>query len=349
MSGDSSEEKTLPPSQKKLQDARKKGQVPQSKDLVGAATLGAGIGMGWAAVGVLFATGAAMLDAAGHASTLGMGPGLRALGSVLQSAFMSTAAPVLGVVVVAALLGNLVVLRGFVFATEPITPKMSNVNPAEGFKKLFKAKALVELVKNLFKMLLLAAALCITLWGGLRALAYAPACGLPCVLGASQALALALLSTSVLVFIVAGGADVLLQRWLFMRDQKMGVSEQKREYKEQEGDPHVNAQRKRTMREAADAPAKVGPSQASVMVHDGAGNVVGLRFVQGEMPVPMVMCRARGERAAAMMAEARSRGVPVSEHKGLVEALLKGSAPGAYIPEETYSPAAMVLSQHGLV
>lgn len=348
MSGDSSEEKTLPPSQKKLQDARKKGQVPHSKDLVGAATLGATIGTGWVAVGVLFASGAAMLDAAGHAATLGMGPGLRSLGGVLQQTFMSTAVPVMGAVVVAALLANMVVLKGLVFATDPVTPKMSNVNPVEGFKKLFNMKAFVELAKNLFKMVLLAVILVLTLWGGLRALAYAPPCGFSCVVGATKAITLALLAASVLVFLVAGGADVLLQRWLFTRDQKMGVSEQKREHKEQEGDPHIAGQRKKLMREAADAPAKLGASQASIMVHDGAGAVVGLRFVQGEMPVPMVVCRAKGERASAMLGEARGRGTPVSENKALVEGLAK-AVPGAWIPEETYSPAAMVLSQHGLV
>ena len=76
MSGDSSEEKTLPPSKKKLLDARKKGQLPHSKDLVGAATLGAGAVAAWVGTGALFAAGAAMLDAAGHAAGLGLGPGL---------------------------------------------------------------------------------------------------------------------------------------------------------------------------------------------------------------------------------------------------------------------------------
>ena len=349
MSGDSSEEKTLPPSKKKLLDARKKGQVPHSKDLVGAATLGASVGMSWAAVGSLFALGAAMMDAAGNAGSLGLGPGLRSIGSVLQTTFMSTAVPVLAAVVVAALVGNIVVLRGLVFATDPITPKLSNVNPAEGFKKLFNMKALVELLKNLFKMVLLSVVLGLTLWGGLRAMAMAPGCGFVCVLSASRALIMALLIASVLVFILAGGADILLQRWLFTRDQKMGVSEQKREYKEQEGDPHINAERKRTMREAVDAPARLGLRQASLLLHDGAGNVVGLRFVQGEMPVPMVVCRARGDRGMAMLGEGRGQGLPVTENRSLVGLLLKGAPPGAYIPEASYQAAAMVLAQHGLV
>ena len=349
MSGGSSEEKTLPPSKKKLDDARKKGQVPHSKDLVGAVTFGAGGAAAWVGTGALFASGAAMLDAAGHVAGLGLGPGLRAMGPVLGDAFMRTAAPVLAAVVAAAVLANLLVLRGAVFSVDPVTPKASNVNPAEGFKRLFKAKQLVELVKGVLKLVLLLTALVLVLWGGLRPLAAAPGCGVGCVIGAAKALALALLVASGLVFAAAGGMDVLLQRWLFTRDQRMGVSEQKRERKEQDGDPHVKAERRRLVREAAHAPARLGAAQASLMVHDGAGAVVGLRFVQPDMPVPMVVCRAQGPQGREMLAAAAGRGLPVTQHGGLTQALLKGSPPGAWIPESTYSMAAMVLAQHGLV
>jgi len=349
MNRDTSEEKTLPPSKKKLDDARKKGQVPHSKDLVGAATLGAGAGAAWVATGALFAAGAAMLDAAGQAAGLGLGPGLRMMRTVLGDAFMHTAVPVLAAVVAAAVLANLVVLRGGVFSFDPVTPKFANVSPVEGFKKLFKAKQLVELIKGVVKLALLATALVLVLWGGLRPLAAAPGCGIGCVIGATEALALALLVTSGLVFVAAGGLDVLLQRWLFARDQKMGVSEQKRERKEQEGDPLIKAERRRLIRDAAYAPARVGAAHASLMVHDGAGSVVGLRFVKEDMPVPMVMCRARNQQGRQMLAAAARRGLPVAEHRELAQALLKGAAPGAWIPESTYSAAALVLAQHGLV
>ena len=349
MSGDSSEEKTLPPSKKKLADARKKGQVPHSKDLVGAATLGAGATAAWVGAGTLFATGAAMLDAAGHAAGLGLGPGLRAMRTVLGDAFMRTAAPVLAAVVAAAVLANLLVLRGAVFSVDPVTPKFANVSPVEGFKRLFKAKQLVELAKGVAKLALLAAALVLVLWGGLRPLVAAPGCGIGCVLGATEALALALLVTSGLVFAAAGGLDVLLQRWLFTRDQRMGVSEQKRERKEQDGDPLIKAERKRLVRDAAHAPARLGAAQANLMVHDGAGAVVGLRFVKADMPVPMVVCRAQGRQGREMLAAASGRGLPMEEHPGLARALLKGAPPGAWIPESTYAAAALVLSRHGLV
>lgn len=349
MSGDSSEEKTLPPSKRKLDDARKKGRVPHSKDLVGAATLGAGGAAAWVGTGALFATGAAMLDAAGQAAGLGLGPGLRTMRAVLGDAFMHTAAPVLAAVAAAAVLANLLVLRGAVFSVDPVMPKASNVDPAEGFKRLFKAKQLVELVKGVLKLTLLLAALVLVLWGGLRPLVAAPGCGIGCVIGATKALALALLVTSGLVFAAAGGLDVLLQRWLFTRDQRMGVSEQKRERKEQDGDPHVKAERRRLVREAAHAPARLGAAQASLMVHDGGDAVVGLRFVKEDMPVPMVVCRARGRQGRDMLAAAAGRGLPVAEHAGLALALLGGAPPGAWIPESTYATAAMVLAQHRLV
>ena len=349
MSGDSSEEKTLPPSKRKLDEARKKGRVPQSKDMVSAATFGAGATAAWVGTGALFASGAAMLDAASHAAGLGLGPGLRAMRTVLGDAFLHSAVPVLAAVVAAAVLANLAVLRGAVFSVDPVTPKFTNVSPVEGFKRLFKAKQLVEFLKGVIKTVLLAAALMLVLWRGLRPLAGAPGCGIGCVIGATEALALALLVASGLVFITAGGLDVLLQRWLFMRDQKMSVSEQKRERKEQDGDPYIKAERRRLVRDAANAPARLGAAQANLMVHDGAGSVVGLRFVKGDMPVPMVVCRARGRQGRELLATAAGKGLPVAEHQELAQVLLNGASPGTWIPESTYSATAKVLAQHGLV
>lgn len=346
---DSSEEKTLPPSKKKLDDARKKGQVPHSKDLVGAATLAASAGTAFGCMGALVTGASAMLDAAGNTAELGLGPGTRAIGAAAIDAVRHTAVPVFAMTVLAAILGNLVVLRGVVFATEPVVPKLSNISPVSGFKKIFGMKPLVELIKNVVKVLALGSILALTLWGGLRALAIAPSCGVGCVLAATRVVSLAMLGASIAVFVVVALLDVLLQRWLFTRDQKMGVSEQKREHKEQEGDPHIKSHRQKLMRESAQPSTRLGVKQANVMVHDGEGNAVGMRFVAGDTPVPVVVCRGRGERGLQLLAEARARGIPASNNRELTTALMSGVAPGAYIPEATYQAAAMVLSQHGLV
>ena len=346
---DSSEEKTLPPSKKKLDDARKKGQVPHSKDLVGAATLAASAGATWAVLGGLGAAAGAMLDAAGNTAGLGLGLGLQAIGAAVGNAVRGTVVPVFGLTVAAAVLGNLVVLRGVLFATDPIVPKLSNISPAKGFGKIFGVKPLVELVKNIVKVIALGSILFLTLWGGLRALAIAPSCGVGCVLAATRVVAMAMLGAAVAVFLVVALLDVLLQRWMFTRDQKMGVSEQKREHKEQEGDPHIKGARKRLMREAAQSTTRLGIKEASMIVHDGRGGAVGLRFVAGETPVPVVVCRGTGARGLQLLAGAQARGLPVSHHSELAATLLKGVAPGAYIPEKTYQAAALVLSQHGLV
>ena len=347
--GNSTEQKTLPPSKKKLKDARERGQVAHSKDLVGAATLAAGAGAAWAAGGALFASGAAMLDAAGQAATLGLGPGLRVLRAPLGDAFLHAAAPVMAAVVAAAVLANLVVLRGVLFSLDPVKPKFSHVSPAEGLKRLFGAKRWIELAKSVVKAVLLAAALVLVLWGGMRPLSAAPGCGIGCVIGATQVLALALLVTAALVFAAVGGLDVPLQRSLFTNDMKMGVSEKKRESKDQEGDPLIRAARRRLRQEEAHKPARLGLAQASVMVHDGAGSVVGLRFARGEMQVPLVVCRARGQQGREMLSAAADRGIPVSEHTDLARTLLKAAPPGTWIPQSTYAAAASVLARHGLV
>jgi type III secretion protein U len=348
-SQDQSEEKTLPASKKKLDDARKRGQVSHSKDMVSAAGLLASVGFLFFAAQRITASGMAMFTVAGENADAGMGPGLAAIGGAVRRMLTDTLAPLFVIVVVVVIVANIAVLRGLVFAVDPVTPKFSNINPMEGLKKLFKPKALVEFAKSLLKMALLAAALAIVLSAGLNALLLAPSCGMGCIAGTFRALATPMLIAAVVVFLVAGFADIGLQRWLFLRDMRMGISEAKRERKEMEGDPHIRGQRKRQIREAATSTARLGIARASLLLHVGADLAVGLRFRRGETPVPVVVCRGRGPSAARLIAEAGRLNLPLVEERELVPVLLKRTQPGAYIPETTYQAAAMALSRAGLV
>lgn len=351
MSEDGGELKTFPPTKRKLERARKKGQVAHSRDLVGAATLAAGALAAWWGGGALFAAGAAMLDAAGQAAGLGLGPGLRAMRASLSDAYLHAAVPVMAAVVAAAVLANLVVLRGILFSLDPVKPKFTHVNPAEGLKRLFKRDRLVDLAKTVVKAVLLAVALAVVLRGGLRLLATAPGCGMGCVIGATQVLALALLVTAVLVFVAVGAVDVPLQRQLFTRNMRMGANELKREIKEDMGDPLIRKARRRLIEEAANAPprSRLGEAQAVVMVYDGTGSVVGLRYVRGETPAPMVVCRAQGQRGQEMLNAAIGRGLPVENDPELTRTLFKAAPPGQWIPQSTYGAAGAVLLRHGLM
>lgn len=349
MAGDQSEEKTLPASKKKIDDARKKGQVARSKDLTTAAGLIGATGFLLLGGGTIVASSAAMFTVAGDMAGGDFALGLRAVSDAVQAAAVASVLPVLAVVPALVVLGAMVMLRGVPFATDPITPKFENISPVEGFKKLFKLRALIELIKSLVKVAALGAILAALLAGGVRALVLAPGCGMGCVRTVFSALAGPLLAATCVLFLAAGLADVALQGWLFRRDQKMSVSEAKRERKETDGDPILRRERRRLTREAAAGVGRLGVAAAVLMVHDGGQVAVGLRFRRGETPVPLVVCRGRNARAAELMARARVLRVALMEDADLARGLAKQVAPGQFIPEPFYRAAAALLSQAGLV
>jgi type III secretion protein U len=327
MAKDDSEERPLPPSKKKLDDARRKGQVASSKDMISGAALAGVLGFMILGAGAFLAAGRTLIGAAGDAVAdhARHGDILQPLNMLARQAgdqFMATVVPAFGIALALAIMAAIVVLRGIPFSMEPVKPQMEKLNPVEGFKRIFALRSLIEFVKSLLKTVLIVAVLAAVLGGGLGLLVHAPASGLPGVLSAAATLMTPVLAAAIALFIVAGLADVGLQRWLFRRDMKMSLTEQKRERKEQEGDPHIRAARRRMMREnAAAPPVKLGLSRATLLIHGGDGEpAVGLRFVRGETPVPAAVVRGDGPRAAELISQARESGIRTLEDAELARA-----------------------------
>jgi type III secretion protein U len=349
MSGnDGSEEKPLPATQKKLSDARRKGQVARSRDLPAAAGFTAAVLALWLGWDGTLAAIIHLIDAAARMQALPF----REASETLASAALRTMAIVAALPVAAALLAgfvaNVVALRGIPFSTEPITPRLSHINPVEGFKRLFQMRALIELVKGVVKTVLIAAALVAVLLPGVQSLLLAPSCGLECVAVAAGRLLLPMAAAAVAVFLIGSLFDLGLQSWLFRRDMRMSFSEVKRERKDQEGDPMVRSARRRSRREMAEQPQRLGPAAASLLVLGGDEAVVGLRFVRGETPVPVVVCRARGPRGAELRQAAEALGVRAVRDADLAALLLRRARPGEPIPREAYGPVAQLLLATGM-
>jgi type III secretion protein U len=254
--------------------------------------------------------------------------------------------PLLVMVPVAVVLVSMVAMQGIPFSMDPVAPKLSKVNPAEGFKKLFALRSLIELVKSLVKTGVIVAVFICVLMGGLRALTLSPACGLGCQIDVFASLSRPLLGAAALLFVLAGAADYGLQRWLFRRDQKMSVSEQKRERKDMDGDPHLRRERRRLMREALRLAGGLGLKKATVVIVGDGGTMIGLRYKLAEMPAPVVVCRARGERGRSMLAEALAMQLPNAEDSELAEGLFRVPL-GHGIPEKLFRPMAFALRRAG--
>lgn len=346
MSNDQSEEKSLPASEKKLRDSRKKGQVSQSKDMV--------IGVGTVAILLYLWLGWDRLQTSLTAllvlphDTYAM-PFLQAVDRVVSNSFdlaVVTVLPLLAIVMLASILTNVAVMRGFVFSTEPIKPKGDHVNPVSGFKKLFSIKNLVELIKSLLKTVLLTAAAAVLIWLGLEALVKGPICGPECIALSFGAIIKPLLAAFALIFIFFALFDVGIQRWLFLREMRMTKTEMKRERKDMDGDPTVRGERMRQRSEFAQGGGvALGVQNATVLIMDGSSTAVGVRFVRGETPVPMVVCKGRKDRAISMLAEARQHYIAVVDDKELALNLARTSGLGDSIDERYFHEVAQALIQ----
>ena len=346
MAKDETEEKTLPASQKKLRDARRKGKASHSKDLVvGFALL--------AAVLYVLHEWPTMRDRVMQlidvVSTSTDQPfaevSQRAVYSAVEVLVMSVVPLAVLVLVVVLMIGMLGTL-GPVFSFENVKPQFDHVNPVQGAKRIFSTRNLIEFAKSLAKVVVLTAAFWTVLRGFIQPLFEAPSCGEGClgpmVISTLHPLAV----TAVIAFVVIGLLDMPLQRQLFLRDMRMTRTERKREIKDMEGDPLIRSERRRIRSMMAARQVRKGVRYAVVVIaHED--RVVGLRYHREEAPVPLIVSKARGRARDEMLAEAQRLGIPIVEDASLVDQLI-GGAIGDRIPQDLFTPIARLLVRFGV-
>jgi type III secretion protein U len=337
------EEKTLPASEKKLRDARRKrGQVPHSRDLVTAVSLLAMLAylsFAWSRIRDQIVQ---LLDTVSDA---GAEPFAQIQGRAVTLALqilVTTSASVAAIVLVATVAAGIAATGGPVFSFELVNPKLSHINPVEGAKRIFSLRNIVEFAKGLIKIVTLAIAFWLALRGFLQPLFELPVCGEPCLGPMTIATLKPLAVTGVFVFMAIGFVDVLIQRRLFLRDMRMTRTEYKREQKDLEGDPLIRSERRRVARRLSVRQPRTGIRNAVVAVaHDD--RIVGLRYKAGETPVPMVVSKGVGEDGLRMLAEARELGIPVIDDAALVLALAENHTVGKMIQSQYFRPVAEIL------
>ncbi|MFC7399056.1 EscU/YscU/HrcU family type III secretion system export apparatus switch protein [Chelatococcus sp. GCM10030263] len=346
MADGSSEEKQHPASAKKLRDARRRGEVPQSRDLVAGITLTATVLYLFLAWPALHRRLVALIDTAAVQSGAprpGALPVAEQAGEALLAFLLPLVLATIGVVILAGASATL----GVIFAPERIQPRFERLDPASGFRRLMSMRSLLEFGKSIAKIILLLSTFVLVLGGFLPRLFLEPPCGPACLGPSLLAVLRPLAVLAVLLLLVIGVADMILQRRLFLRDQRMTTSERKREHKDMEGDPHLQAERRRLRREMAEQ-GPAGLAQASFVISDGQ-RIIALRFNREDSPVPVIVAKNLGEGAAKLHAEAQALGLPVVKDDSLIESLSAGPGVGERIAPALFTPVAGHLVQLGLI
>lgn len=356
MAQQTSEEKSLPPSDRKLRKAREEGDFDRSQDVVSAVVILALILLFGFGADYFFQKFQQLFDLAAVAALSGESLTPRDLEQVWGVA-IDIVAPVLGVATAATFVGALISNRGLVVALKPILPNLDRINPVQGFIKLFSLRNLLEFVKSLVKTALFMAAAGAAFYLMLRPVLRAPLCDARCAADLAWLLLAILAGVAAVFFILSALIDMPLQKWLFARDKRMTHSEMKRERKEQYGDPHVRGRLKTLRRELLGAPARGasgvpasgrGPGVRFV-VADGGVQAVALYYDGAGAGVPFVDVKARGEAATRLLEDAAAAREVIVADPVLTAALMSYGQAGEAAPRGLFDQLAKLMIRHGLL
>ncbi|MGH8219826.1 MAG: flagellar biosynthesis protein FlhB [Steroidobacteraceae bacterium] len=339
------QERTEQPTAKRLEEARKRGQVPRSSELAAAA--------------VVLVTGAGLELFGGHAA--------RALYALMQSSLalrraqvfdesallgslagcaaqaLAACAPILALTLAAALAAP-IALGGWNLSFEALAPDLTRLSPLNGAQRIFSMRSLVELAKAYAKFLIVAAIGAAFIWksaGRLLALGSEP-------LEREIAEAAALSANALLA--LAGGLgviaalDVPWQLFSHRRQLRMTRQEIRDELKESEGSPQVRGRIRRMQQEVARRRMMQEVPKADVVVVNPTHFAVALRYDERRMRAPVVIAKGANETAARIREIAAEHRVPIFEAPPLARALHRAVPIGGEIPTSLYVAVAQVLS-----
>ena len=344
-------ERTEPATAKKLRDARKKGQVAKSKEVANGTCLLA-----------LFLMMKIWIGNTGN-SLMTMFPtiynripefsrnydGEIPFKSILYSIqigmiqVLLIAAPFLLVGFVLCFVSDLVQVK-WKPTSKPLKPKFNKLNPVNGFKRFFSVSSLVELLKSLLKIGIIAYVSYSYLqdkWQNLYVL-----------YGISLKQSIGLIGEMVadlglrisIVYMAIVAADYAYQKWKFKEDMKMTKQEIKDEYKQDEGDPQIKGKIRQKMREASMRRMMQSIPKADVIITNPTHYAVAIKYAPEEFDAPFVVAKGTDHLAQRIKQIGRENKVEIVENKPLARTLYANVDIGQTIPPELFEAVAEVLA-----
>ena len=347
---DDSGDKTEQPTQKRLQDARKKGDIAKGRELTSTLTLLVWLVMGALCLRLACDRIAALCD--GLLARVAAGwreEGFGHVAALLGWQSVELALLLVAVLVVpVAALGTLVeyLQAGPVLAFEKVAPKLEHLNPASGLKRMFSLDNLVELLKGILKTALLLGigwAVARNLLPDAMRLALStdqPAQHVGALVWQGTVKTLA---WTVGVFAAVAFLDVLWTRHRFMKKMRMSMRDIKQEMKESEGDPHLKQQRKQAHAEWSQRNQTAAARGANALIVNPTHVAIAIDFEPGRCPVPTVSAKGEDHVARAMRDAAGEAGVPIVRNVPLARELLARCEEGEVVPPDLFDVLAEVI------
>lgn len=344
MSEDSAEDREHAPTQKKLEEARKRGEVPRSADLASAFAvagfLAALVASGPGAIDRIGTLGIRLIDGAGRVVPGGLAQGDETMG-VIATVAGATAALFL-LPAAGAALGHLV-QRSWTFTPANLEPRFSRISPLANLHQKLGVSGLVEFGKSAAKAALVCLLLAFFLVDGLDALigtARLPAAAV------SAYLADRILRFTILVLalsVTIGLADLLWQHLRFLSRNRMSRKEVTDEMRDSEGDPHARSHRRRRGQELAMNQMLAEVPAADVVIVNPTHYAVALKWDRSRRGAPVCVAKGVDETAARIREVASAAGVPIRRDPPTARAIHAGVDIGQEVHPDHYRAVAAAI------
>jgi len=342
MADQNSGTKTEQATPKKRRDARKKGDIAKSRDVTNTLLLLFGIILFWQLGPIIGTRLQNFTTLALEMSLLTNDQNLNAIGMEAVKLLLTISAMIVVPMAIFGLLSEFL-QTGAVFALEKVKPKLSNLNPISGVKRMFSVDSFFELLKSIAKIIVVIVIAVLTankiLPDAMKLQQSAPV-SFAYLLGSQTVM---LVGWAMGIFAAVSLLDLSYQKYSHSKKMMMSLQDIKQEYKSSEGDPQIKSQRQQLAREWAKEGATQKAQEATVLVVNPTHVAIALKYDKQRSPVPTVTARGLDNTALAMRTAAQEAGVPVLRNIKLARTLLATTKNGDAVPRALFSIVAEVI------
>ncbi len=338
-------EKTEKATPKKREDERRKGKVAKSQD-VNTAVLLLFSFIALAVAGPLMKGRLLALFSNAFSSYIHLEVTVHTIPLLLMELFIEIAyviAPIMLVAIVAAFAANLTQI-GFLFTTEPLKFDLKKIDPIKGAKRIFSIRALVELLKSLFKIVFIGAVTFTVIWINKEHMMMTALKDVDSALAffGNTTIIMGIAATIALLFLAV--FDYAYQRYDFEKNMRMSKQDIKDEHKNMEGDPLIQSKMKEKQREFAMRRMMSDVPLADVIITNPTHYAIAVKYDEEKATAPYVIAKGIDQVALKIREVAKAHQVPTVENRQLARSLYDSLEINEVIPEEFYQAVAEILA-----
>lgn len=338
-------EKTEKATPQKRKEARNKGQVAKSIEFSSSLMLLAFFSF-LLAYGKTLGANLLLLfhDLFSSYLTIDLSPkNIQQLFTDLSLLSLQTVLPVLLVSFIAALFSNYIQI-GFLFTAENFKFDLKKLNPIEGAKRIFSMRSVVELLKNIIKITVMALVSYFLLKKEIMAILHFPQMNVAQVVGYLFNLIVKLGIVTSIVYVVIGIADFIFQKYDHEKKLRMSIQDIKDEHKKSEGDPLVKGKIRELQRQMSMNGMIQDVPKADVVITNPTHYAIAISYDANAGKAPVVIAKGVDFMAQKIKEIAKENGVIISENKPLARALYSSVEIGQEIPEDLFKAVAEILA-----